>query len=310
MAERTLSIYLNTDKVYLTGIAIDSNHAAIEYIESTNYQIDLENIDSHASQQAITDLESILNNMEFKANKLTITLPAESIFITRFPAKFDFSKDQLKQLVSLELRQAYPEFSFDNFDVRLVPIQAIKSQSESMIAMMILKSDLTFLSNLFAKYNLEISNYEIAPFAAYSTFMFNYPEMRDKSVLLIGYQGKFLDFSVHKDGKILYYNINSISNESQIGEATEKEFLKIQETVLDAVDATYFYGSSLTRNITLSLWETAMVLGIMEAKRLNPFRMLSTTLDKRYQEYCSRTFQIYPPCIGSALKRWHNIVDI
>lgn len=309
-AEKTLSIFLNTDRIYLTGVRIDNNRAMLDYIESTNHHIDLENIDSDESKNGLKELESILSGLDFKPDRLTITLPAESIFITKFPAKSTYSKDQLRQLINLELRQAYPEFSYENFQVMITPLYAPKTKQESMIGMIILKSDMEFLSNYFAKFGLKINNFEISQLASYSTFMFNYPEMREKTVMIIGYQGQFLDFTVHKNGQTLYYNINSISDVNQIGEATEKEYAKIQETTVDEVDAVYFYGSSLTRNITLSLWETGMVLGIMEAKRLNAFRMMGTTLDKRHLEYCSRTFQIYPPCVGSGLKRWHTLINV
>ncbi len=310
MTERTLSIYFNTDRIYLTGVRVENNRAMLDYIESTNHHIDLENLESDESKNALTELEKILSGLDFKPDKLTVTLPAESIFITKFPAKSSFSKDQLRQLVNLELRQAYPEFNYENFEVMITPIYASKTQKESMIGMIILKSDIQFLNNFFNKFNLKISNFEISQLAAYSTFMFNYPEMRDKTVMIIGYQGQFLDFTVHRNGETLYYNINSISDTNQIGEATEKEYAKIQESAVDEVDAVYFYGSSLTRNITLSLWETGMMLGIMEAKRLNPFRMMGSSLDKRHLEYCSRTFQIYPPCVGSGLKRWHTLINI
>ena len=310
MTERTLSIYLNTDRIYLTGVRVENNRAMLDYIESTNHHLDLENIDNSESKNALSELEAILSGLEFKPDKLTVTLPAESIFITKFPAKQSFSKEQLRQLVNLELRQAYPEFSYDNFEVMIAPIYSVKSKKDYMIGMIILKSDLEFLSSFFTKFNLKISNIEISQFAAYSSFMFNYPEMRDKTIMIIGYQGQFLDCTVHRNGETLYYNINSISDPNQIGEATENEYAKIIESAVDEVDAVYFYGSSLTRNITLALWETGMVLGIMEAKRLNPFRMMGTSLDKRHLEYCSRTFQIYPPCVGSGLKRWHSLINL
>lgn len=310
MAERTLSIYLNTDRIYLVGVRVENNRAMLDYIESTDHHIDLENLQNEESKNALLALEKILSGLEFKPDKTTITLPAESIFITKFPAKSSYTKEQLRQLVNLELRQAYPKFNYDNFEVMVSPIYAPKSKKESMIGMIILKSDLEFIKSFFEKFNLKISNFEISQLAAYSSFMFNYPEMREKTIMIIGYQGKFLDFTVHQNGQTLYYNINSIDDPSLIGEATEKEYAKIQETAIDEVDACYFYGSSLTRNITLSLWETGMVLGIMEAKRLNPFRMMGTNLDKRHLEYCSRTFQIYPPCVGSGLKKWHTLINI
>jgi len=181
MSNTTLSVYLNIDRIYLTATKVEDNRATLIFIESTDHHLDLENQNSEQSKLAISELEAILSQITFTPDRTTITLPAESIFITKFPAQPNFKQDQLKQLVNLELRQAYPEFSFENFNVKLAPIVAPKSGNQTMVGMMILKSDLDFINKLFAKYNLRIDNFEISQFAAYSSFMFNYPEMREKN---------------------------------------------------------------------------------------------------------------------------------
>lgn len=305
---KTLSVFLNVDSIYITIINVEDNKAILEYINSTNHHLDLENTDSPESQNALKEMDVILSNLPFKLDRLTITIPAESIFISKFPGQLSFSKEQLQQLVKLELRNAYPKLNYEDFVINATTIKPELNQKESMLGMIYLKSDIEFLENWFKKYNLNIDNIEISPLAAYSSFMFNYPEMRDNTIFLIGYQGKFVDFSIHKNGETLYYNINLVTDANLIGELTEKEFNKITENAASQIDACYFYGSCLNKNITLSLWETSMMLGILEAKRLNPLRMITPNLDKRHIEYCSRTFHIYPPCIGSALKSWHNLI--
>jgi hypothetical protein len=38
-----------------------------------------------------------------------------------------------------------------------------------------------------------------------------------------------------------------------------------------------------------------------DARRLNPFRMMSSNFEKRDKDYCVRTFQMYVACIGGGL---------
>ena len=310
MQTRTLSVFFNADRIYLSVVRIDNNRAYLDYIESTNHRFDLENTDSPESVNALNELEVFISDFDFKPDRLSIALPSESIFVTKFPARINFTKEQLRQLVNLEIRQAYPEFNYEDFMIKATPILSEKTKKEQMLGMIYMKSDLKFIENFFNKFDLKIDNIEISQLAAHNAFILNYPEMKGKCVMIIGYHGQFLDFTVIRDGELLYYNIASVSSPDKVGEAAENEHIKIIETATDEIDACYFYGSALNKNVSLALWETSMMLGIMEAKRLNPFRMMTTELDKRHLEYCLRTFQIYPPCTGSSLKSWHKIITI
>jgi len=308
MNNKTLSIFLNTDRVYITGLVIEEKRAILEYIDSTNHHFDFENTNSPESKNALGEIEVILNELPFKPDRLTVTIPSESIFVTKFPIKANFTDIEYKKLIEFEIRQNLPQFNYNDFYIKIIPIE--KGNEQFALAMIYLKNDFNFLQQFFSQFDLKVSNFEISQLAAHNSFMFNYPEMREKNVLIIGLQGLFLDYTVINNGNMLYYNLNSLPSPSQIGEITEKEYNKIVGNITQTIDACYFFGGSLNKDLSMALWETSMMLGIMEAKRLNPFRMMTTNLDKRHKEYCSRTFHIFPPCIGSALKDWHKVIVI
>jgi hypothetical protein len=307
---KTLSFFFNIDRTYITGISSSSAGFSLDYIDSTIDQINFEKLDSEESRNGIAQLNKFINEMEFKPTRITATLPAETVFVTKFPGRKDFTPDEFRKLVALEIRNAYPQFNFEDFDISLIPFKESKDKKQMMLAVIVQQSDYTIINEILEPIGIEISKFEISQFNAHSSFIFNYPEMKSKNVAILGIQGQFVDLSVIRGNELIYYNLSSIDSPDRVGEVFEREYNKIIQSYTDSIDACYFFGSGLNKNISLALWETSMMLGIYEAKRLNPFRMLKTNLDSRHREYCSRTFHIYPACVGGTMPPWHEVIKI
>src|SRR5690606_8724237 len=128
--------------------------------------------------------------------------------------------------------------------------------------------------------------------------------------LFLSVQGQFMDISVLQKGKPIYYNLIALTDFKEIGELFEKEFTKIVPDYVSALDACYFFGAGLNKPVSMMLWETASLIGIYEAKRLNAFRMMKTNLSEREQQYCSRTLHIFPACTGAGLPSQHKIIKV
>jgi hypothetical protein len=307
---KTLSFFFNVDRTYLTGISSSPDGFSLDYIDSTIDQINFENLDCEESRNGIAQLNKFIQEMEFKPTRITATLPAETVFITKFPGKRDFTTEEFRKLVALEIRNAYPQFNFEDFDISLIPFKESKDKKQMMLAVIVQQSDYSIINEILEPLGIKISKYEISQFNAHSSFLFNYPEMREKNVAIIGVQGQFLDLSVIQGNELIYYNLSSIESIDRVGQVFEREYNKIIQSYTDNIEACYFFGTGLNKNISLSLWETAMMLGIYEAKRLNPFRMMKTSLDGRHRDYCSRTFHIYPACVGGTFPSWHDIIKL
>jgi hypothetical protein len=307
---KTLSFFFNIDRTYITGISSSPDGFSLDYIDSTIDQINLENIYSEESKNGIAQLNKFIQEMEFKPTRVTATLPAETVFVTKFPGKKDYKPEEFKKLVDFEIRNAYPQFNLKDFDISLIPFKESKDYKQMMLAVIIQQADYKIIKEILEPIGLEITKFEISQFNAHNSLIFNYPEMREKNVAILGIQGQFLDLSVINGNELIYYNLSSIDSIDKIGEVFEREYNKIIKSYVDTIDACYFFGAGLNKNISMSLWETAMMLSIFEAKRLNPFRMMKTSLDSRHKEYCSRTFHIYPACAGATLPPWHDVIKI
>lgn len=308
--KKILSLFLNLDRAYLTGLTIDESGVSIDYINSTFHHIDLENIHTDESRNGAAELNKFFFEMDFEPDEISVTLPSESVLVTKFPGKKDMTDDELSQMLNLEIRQIYPQCDREDFTTFVVALQPENPKFHQMMGIIIPNEDFKVVNDLVQILNKPIRKFDITQLNAHTCFMFNYPEMTDKNVLLISIQGQFMDVSVLQAGKPVYYNLISISDYNQTGEYLEKEFAKIVPEYVQQLDACYYFGAGLTKNIGMMLWETASLLGIFEAKRLNAFRMIKSNLSKRENEYCSRTLHIYPACIGACLPELHKVIKI
>lgn len=306
---KTISIFFNTDKTYLTYVEKQKDGLELLYLNSTESRIDLEYADSDESVAGMQELSAMIDDIGKEFDRVTLTLPAESVFVSKIPGSADLSPKDLKKLVNFEIRQTFPQFSFEDFTTTVTPL-APTLDGKVMILCVIVPNDiLQAATNIISSLNHRINSIEISQLSAHSAFRYNYPELADKNIVLASIQNQFIDISLSKNGVPAYYALASFSSNDQIGEVVEREFQKILSESAETLDGAFFFGNNLNKDIFMACWETSMIVGI-EAKRLNPFRMMRSPLGRREREYCARTFQIYPPCVGGSLPSYHHRIKL
>lgn len=306
---KTISVFYNIDRTYVTLVEMKDDGLELLYLNSTENRIDLENLESDESLLGVQELSGILNQIGNEFNRISITLPAENVFVSKIPGDDNLSVQDIKKLVNFEIRQNFPQFTFEDFATTVVPL-APTNDGKSMLLCVIVPNDiLSNATQIVKDLSPHVNSIDISQLNAHNAFRYNYPELWDKNVVLASIQNKFIDISLSKKGIPGYYNLASFSNFEQISEIIEKEFQKILNEAAESIDAVYFFGANLTKDIFMTCWETTMLVGA-EAKRLNPFRMMRTALGKREREYASRTFHLYPPCVGGALPVYHQRIKL
>jgi len=309
MSNRILSVYFNTDKTYLTVIQPGAKGIEMTYVNSTEHQIDLENMDSLITQRGLDELQGLLDEVDGMADKLTVTIPPESVVVTQIPGDAKMKEDQLRKLIGLEIRHAYPQFNPEQFSSNIIPLANTSKNQNMMLAVIMPREIVKSCLTAFEKSNFDVENIEISQLNAHSAFMYNYPERADQNIIFVSVGEQFMDISVAYKGQPAYYNLLNLPDKSEIGAAFEEEFNNITANVADGIQAAFFFGNGLDKDIYLSLWETAMLLGI-EVQRLNAFRMVTTELPERVRQYCSRTQHIFPPCIGGSFPAYHKRISL
>lgn len=308
--KKVISLFFNTDRTYITKVQNKNEGLELEYFNSTNNPIDLDAIHSNEEVEGFDEIESVLNNFDIESDMINLVFPADAIMTSQLPGKVRMKKEEILDLISLELKRAYPKLNINDFEIQVVQMGTNKKGDANQLAIIYQKHDLELFQQLLQKYNAPIKMKYVSQIAAANAFLYNYPEFQQKNAAIIGIQNNFIDFCVLSNSQMVYYSLLNYSNESEIPEILEKELGKVTDEIIDDLSAgLFFYGSDLTKSILLSVWEIAMLFGV-EGKRLNAFRMIKTNLGKREREYASRTMQIYPACIGGTLPNFFQSVII
>jgi hypothetical protein len=304
-----LSIFFNADRVYLMVCEPTPDGLKLIYVNSTENPIDLEFMDSPQNKLAINELNSIFSTFDFNVESISVSLSADTILVSHLPGKANITQQEIKQLISLEIRQAFPMFSFEDFVSSVVPTEPDLNSKSNLISIIIPKVIMDNCKNIMAALNAPIVKFEISQINAHQSFLYNYPEYAGLSIAFFQVQDQFIDVSLVNGEQIYYYNLISLNKKDKLGEICAKELLTFAKNYNQSIDLGVFFGSGLTKE---NLAETKVILKnvILEVDRLNAFRMIKTDLPDRVKEYCSRTSHIFPSCIGGFMPYVSNKLNL
>lgn len=295
-----LSVFLNTDRVYIAVAQQLEKGMQLLYANSTDYAIDLDLYEEGSSYPEIGDLQNLLLNLPFKFTQLTVSLPAESLFVTQFPGRPGITDSELITLVNIELRQNFPQLDSKDFMCTLLPLGNKLIGNNNVISIIAQKSTANICKQILEPLGLPIHRLEVSQLNALNSFLYNYPELNDKCTVLFGIQNGFIDISVVSNKSVLYFQLRTYSKERMIPDICKEEIEKLFEEYTLSIDSVFLYGVSLNSEI---LYHVNLAISdmITEVKRLSAFRMFKTDFDYRDREYCSRTAHIFPSCIGAII---------
>jgi len=305
----TLSVFFNIDRTYLTVVERTNRGLNLVYVNSTSSPVNIDHINEPSFIEASRELDSILKSIELKINRLTCTIPSETVLVSLFPGRTGISESELLQLVNLEIRQSYPQFGVENFSSSVIPLAPMINKRQMVLAVILLKQDFEVYSKLLYPLNLPVDNIEISQLNAHSAFIYNYPEISIKNIALLGVQSRFIDISLLSGKAPVYYNLVSLPDLEKFGDSLEKEFDKLTSDYISHLDGLYFFGTGLkAEHIEIAKEKLSKKIPLIG--RLNAFRMMTTSLSQREREYCSRVSHIFPPCIGGCFPAYHEHIQL
>ncbi len=302
--KKILSVYFNIDRTYLAMVETSPSGLSLQYVNSTELAIDLENIEDDHSVLGIQELEILIREAG-PADYLCVSLPAESILLSHIPGDLSMDEAHIKQLVGLEIRNAFPQFNYEDFKPIIVELAERMDGKKMLLAEIIPNKIIQNTKLILECAGIPITKYDVSQFNSHNALLYNYPEQKEKATALMSIQQQFVDLSVIKNGKPIYYSLVNFNSADDIGAICENEFNKIMTDYVDYVETAFFCGSGLTSEI-YQKGEAKLAEFLMTAVRLNAFRLISSDFDQRDREYCSRVSHIFPACIGAAIPPFHK----
>lgn len=306
--KRILSIFFNTDRTYVTKVLNSPDGLKLEYLNATNTPIDLDSLHTDEQTQAFDEIDNIILQAGIDFDNISIVFPADSLLISHMPSKKGITREEIMDLIGIELKRTFPNLNITNFQIQVFQLSENKSKINKQIAVVYQNNDLNVFEQYFSKYGKEINFPYVSQIAAANCFMYNYPELRDKNAAIVGIQNNYIDFCVISKGNFVYFGLENYISIDGIPNALEKQIEKtINEIVDDLGGGIYFYGRDVNQQTFINCWETAMIFGA-EGKRLGTFRMLKSELEDRDIEYTFKTAQHYAPCIGASIPLYFDSI--
>lgn len=300
-----LSVYFDEERIYTTLLSRASKGIEVIDVNVTEHPYSFMNIDEDANELAKSELHQILDEYEpTEIQRISISLPTDNILISQFPTHPNISDEELKNLVNFEIKNSYPQFSYEDFNSNVYQIKPTDSKY-MLLAVIISKKDLELCKDMLARTNKPIDNIEISQFNAHNAYIYNYPDKNWKRVAFFNLSSNFIDFTILDGNELLHYSIIATSTEPEIGLILDEALMNASTRYKVDIDAVFLFGSKL--NIFI-LEETKKLLSLksIECNRLNAFRMMESRLSTRKKEYCSRMAHVFSPCIGGYFQSLHK----
>lgn len=303
-----LSVFFNIDRTYIAILSPSKKGLSLEYVNATRSQIDLENVFDPDNDPGIQELREFMLSVQNKINRVSVTIPAESVFVSQFPGQKGMTNEQLNKLVNLEIKQAYPQYNTDEFVSNIIPMEKNIKGSSMMLASIMQKDIINTCKDIFKDY-LPVTNIEVSQLNAHTAFLYNYPESIEKNIMILGVQDQFIDLSIVKNTRPAYYNLLSFANKEKLGEIIKEQYHTLQEEIIEKIDGIYYFGTGLTKELSIHAKELADSLGV-DSGRINAFRMVESNVDDRQKDYCKVMQHVFPPCIGAVIPAYHERIRL
>jgi hypothetical protein len=290
------SLYFGKYNLLLAVLERTDNCYNLQYIKKLNNILDLKTFSLEDSETTINEISQILS--QFSISGFFVTLNPDYYIVAQIPGCIEKNKDEFLKLVNLSIEQHYSNKDINDFRIKSIPINSVPP----MEFVTIINNDIIIaIKNLIAMFECEIIDINPEHISAINSFNFNYPEKNTETIILVQLLNNILEFIIISNNQILGFTYSILEKDIPVSKIVENELSHIAKNYnLKDINCIYFYGDKLNKQEYLDYWKAGMIIS-QDCRRLNPFRLINSNLEKRDKDYCIHMFQMYVLCIGGAL---------
>lgn len=304
--KRILSIYNSLNYTYSALVKNHPNGLELDWISTIDTPFDYNENDTEFEEKSIEQFKNQFEEIKDKVDEISIVFPSEMIMVSQFPISANTVENNIKALLQIEISKAYPKLDINDFEIKTYTLNQYSDNTQKIMCVIIPEIDIKRYEEFFGNYGKKIISTNISQISAINSFIYNYPELRQSLTAIVGIQGNFLDFSVIDKSEIIYYNLLSYQQESEIPQILTLEMKQVNTSIPSSIEnGIYCYGEDLSNELFSEISESLSIHNI-GIHKLNAFRMIRTSLGEREKEYCKKVSQIFPPVIGASFPLFFN----
>lgn len=301
--ETLVTLYFDTYRTYIAHLEHTAQGLCLSGIHVTNAPVDLsQNLDDVRASVGMEEVERCLEHLSERHERIdaiAVSLDMDSVLAYPIPYSPALTSQQLSEYAAFELMQHVPDADPKQFFTSLYPFRS-DEDSPMAFAVHVGANAASVAVHAAAVLRSTLRRISVSQADAHNVFAYNYADEAHKTVALCGVQDKYVDISVLCNNTILdvaTLEVDHLSPSSPLGSVCKAYVQNLDDEQGITLDTAYFFGTDLTKNDIDTVHRELS----MPVKRLNPLKMLTSTLTLREREYCSRIAHVLVPSVGSML---------
>jgi len=257
-------------------------------------------------------IDSWIAHLPISPTQLHLALSPEfATLVHSFPVENTPSQDQLAAIVEFELQQFLTTYDRQRYVTFVLPLR-VNGEMKEAVAITYARAD---IEQLHALCQPELLTTTILPdwFSLPAFWRYTYPELADRSAVLLNLQPPYIDvlFLVH--GKIALFRTLPAPDSSPeaLAQQCASIFSSYRSFLSPPAEALFIFGQALHRSLIDLLQANFTSTGNAPIlKRLNAFRMYLPPSDERMCHYAIRTAHLFWACTGVCLPPEESILKL
>lgn len=257
-------------KEYIAGISFDESSSQIVVLEQHEEGLELHYLEDSrkASEKDIWFLDSIPTMKEKfvgKISKASISINNSNVFLYSFPIDSSLIQSEQNEQMQWELSNFIDDFKPKDYITEVHVLRTKAREQISDILTVSVKRTLLFnIQTCLTDNKIDLQTIDTNHFGAQGALLFTHPDVKTRTVGLIGVNQGRLDFGIIQNGRLLDYRYS-------VNASMDDGINFIVEIVKDtSISEIFLYGAAATFEYKKSLRSS---IGII-ITTLNPFRRI------------------------------------
>ena len=267
--------------------------ASLDYIESFSA---LPNDTSGLKEKLVQDLRSIRKDGGIDAPNISFCLNSRCVFIHSFPQDETFSKPERENHIAWELSNYLAPSKYEDYVTAIAKLDDLPTLGTVLMLSASARRELvSLLKEIASQLDLNLVVIDVDHFGAEHALKWNYSEIENETVALLGFNGQRVEASVLRNGKSIQYYWGEVR---EVG-ASPNIFRQIfpQSNNGKEVPKKFFVYGDSEEPIGQALLKR---LDSPEREILNPLRRLD--IPRRVRRMDLTGLHQYAPVIGLAMR--------